>query len=92
MKVVEFDGVAPIPQGTKVDVLVDESGTPARALQVEDLDRNIKYTNRRYAAVLSPQTAREPHVRWVKAKVLRVEISCFIALFKSRLEIEITSS
>ena len=40
-----FAGVAPIPKGSQVRILVDNPRKPTRALQVEDTDHATTYTS-----------------------------------------------
>jgi hypothetical protein len=49
---VTFAGIAPVPKGTRVRILVDDVKNPTIAFQVEDKDRNITYK------VSQPQTTK----------------------------------
>jgi hypothetical protein len=45
MATVTFGGVAPIPAGTQVRVLVDNPDNPKVAISIEDLDHKILYSS-----------------------------------------------
>jgi hypothetical protein len=63
-----YNGIAPIPKGTKVKILVDNPDQPSKAYQIKDLNNNIEYTSRK------AQTALGFPADFISGSVIRVTI------------------
>jgi hypothetical protein len=80
---VTFGGIAPIPSGTHVRLLVNDLGNPTTAISIEDTDHNI-----RYSSAAPPPTSLYKSANYVTATVVSTVV--YVNTNQTALEISIT--
>jgi len=64
---VTFSGIAAVPAGAKVKILVDNPDKPTKAIEIKDIDHKITYTSAELGKALAAPN-------YVKAKVESVVV------------------